>query len=71
MKTKDRIPKGQYCYGYNGMLCPYWEEVQGKPEYLNGYCDLLKLGDWMKDTRVGELWDQLKICGINEEYGDE
>jgi len=62
-----RIPKGFYCYGYNGVLCPYWQINKNKPHQLNGYCKYLKVGDWMDDYRVGELWDQIKICGINEE----
>ena len=62
---KDKIPKGLYCYGYNGILCPYWKINKNKPEQLNGYCEYLKIGDWMEDS-IGLLWDQVKECGINE-----
>jgi hypothetical protein len=67
MKTKE-IPKGPYCYGYNGVRCPHWSLRKNKPHQLNGYCELLNVGDWMKDA--GELWDQVKMCGINDLYDD-
>jgi hypothetical protein len=68
MKTKE-IPNGPYCYGYNGMLCPHWSINKNHPHQLNGYCGLMKIGDWME--YAGELWDQVKMCGINEAYTDE
>jgi len=67
MKYK-RIPKGPYCYGTNGICCPYWKEEEGRPYQLNGYCELLEIGDWMDDPRAGELWDQIKVCTINENW---
>ena len=67
-KIKD-IPKGPYCAGYNGMCCPYWSLKNDKPYQMNGYCKLVNIGDWEDDT--SELWDQVKICGINEMYEKE
>ena len=52
------------------MCCPYWDIRNDKPYQLNGYCELLKIGDWMEKP-YSELWDQVKYCGISEAYGDE
>jgi hypothetical protein len=67
--VEKMIPKGPYCYGSNGILCPFWRKIDNKPDQLNGYCTLLKVGDWMPDAS-GELWDQVKECGINEGWDD-
>lgn len=68
-ELKKTIPRGPYCYtfvervdnGYMAQLCPYWRSTSGN----DGRCDLLKVSDFIL------LWDQVKICGINEEDGDE
>ena len=64
-KNKSLIPKGLYCYGYNGVRCPYWSMREDKPEMLNGYCSFLEIGDWMGIDSVDLLWDQVKECEIN------
>ena len=69
MKKTKEVPKGTYCAGYNGICCPYWSLRKDKPHQMNGYCSMLEVGDWMKD--VSDLWDQVKMCNINEVYGDE
>jgi hypothetical protein len=66
-KTKERIPNGPYCYGVNGYLCPFWKINENKPHQLNGYCEYLKLGDWMQGYS-SVLWDQVKECDINEDW---
>lgn len=63
------IPKGTRCYGYNGVLCPFWEKINNKPDELSGYCSYLKVGDWM-DKGMGELWQQIKECDINIYFED-
>jgi hypothetical protein len=70
------IPKGMYCYSAlhvdekTGVLkirlCPYWDLKKERPDQVNGYCHLLKKGDWDL-SGGGLLWDQVKECGINEE----
>lgn len=66
------IPKGIYCYDKNG-LCPYWHLIQHLPNQLNGYCHLMKCGDWMELEEGGTslLWDQVKECGYNREEDSE
>jgi hypothetical protein len=59
------IPAGMYCYGEKN--CPFWDKAENKPEQLNGFCWLLGKGDWDGDDSIGELWDQCKNCGINDE----
>jgi len=57
------IPAGMYCYGEKN--CPFWDKAENKPHQLNGFCWLMGKGDW--DDSVGELWDQVKNCGINDD----
>jgi hypothetical protein len=63
------IPKGSYCYGYNGVLCPFWKKMNNKPNELSGYCSYLNVGDWMDDG-MGELWNHIKECDINIYFED-
>ena len=61
------IPHGPYCYkflyvipgmiGYRVSLCPYWKEENGV-----GFCE------YLNDREDICIDDQVKICGINEEY---
>ena len=42
------IPKGSYCYTYEGddfKICPYWDTIEGAPKQYNGYCHYLEKGD--------------------------
>ena len=65
----DHIPKGPYCYDGSG-LCPHWERRADKPEQENGFCRHLNHGDWESEG-LSLLWDQVKECGINNEWDEE
>jgi hypothetical protein len=58
--------EGQKLHTYT---CPFWENDPEKPSQESGYCHLLNLGDWMENVDL--LWDRVKLCGINEDLGDE
>lgn len=60
-KSVTQIPTGFYCTG-----CPYWRLNSLKEPQMNGYCQLLNVGDWMPGQVFGLLWDQLKLCHIRE-----
>lgn len=46
--------------------CPYLKIRRDKPEQRNGYCRLLKAGDWMPHPHgTMLLWDGCKECGVN------
>jgi hypothetical protein len=71
------IPEGNYCYKTilvdeigNQIIkpCPFWDKFMTFPKQNNGYCHLLKEGDWQGG--LGLLWDQSKCCGVNE-YKDD
>lgn len=64
-----KIPEGMYCYD-GDYCCPYWSMRDDKPEQDNGYCSFLKTGDW-EHPGVGLLWDQVKECGVNENWDKE
>jgi len=82
-ELKTGIPHGPYCYEIIEIerdkknekpimtvhVCPYWYRDSTKPEQMNGYCAYMDIGDW-DDEGFGLLWDQVKCCGINEEYED-
>lgn len=86
MATKDTscIPVGCYCYGVVDIgnndtgqkfnikttKCPYWSLNTNRAYQENGYCSFLEEGDWQYGG-LGTLWDQVKICGINEGYDFE
>ncbi len=70
----EKIPNGDYCYYYKKdnetgkdifYRCPYWDLDEKKEKQNNGYCHLLKIGDWFSDHSSFCLWDSLKECGIN------
>lgn len=53
-------------------MCPYWKRRGDKPEQANGYCRLMKAGDWMSlPLGTDLLWDQVKECGINSADDDD
>ena len=76
-KDESLIPAGDYCYSFtgekteNGLLainvCPYWSYHEDKNYEENGYCSFLNVGDWMDNEQITFLFDQQKICGINED----
>ena len=67
-KIRKLIPKGMYCYDKDG-ICPFWRKNKLYPEQLDGYCHLLKKGDW--EIKGGLLWDQCKECEINVKDTEE
>jgi hypothetical protein len=62
------IPEGVYCY-YGLANCPYWDRAENKSKQVNGFCWFLGKGDW--DEGIGELWDQVKCCGIKSSFHPE
>ena len=68
------IPKGNYCYsrGENGeyIPCPYWSLNKHERYQDNGYCSYLGIGDW-ESPCGGLIWDQMKSCGINDDFEDD
>lgn len=81
-KDKDEsiIPRGHYCYtsdeeknankdkddhAFYTKACPYWSTIRNGEEQSDGYCSFLEMGD---DEIAGLLWDQIKECGINNDY---
>lgn len=68
--THPEIPMGLYCYiivNNEYKKCPHWSLNPNKPIQENGYCDLLKRGDW-DVPYLSLLWDQCKECGINMDF---
>lgn len=46
--------------------CRYYKIRKDKPAQQNGFCRLLKAGDWMPHPHgTMMLWDGCKECGIN------
>lgn len=68
LRVSDLVPKGGYCYDENG-TCPFWRLSNKHEKQNNGYCSLLRIGDWEweKSGNSTLLWDQCKECGINDE----
>jgi len=66
---ESKIPEGIYCYDENG-LCPYWSKALDKPHQENGFCAFLNIGDWQEEAGFALLWDQVKLCGINETWNN-
>lgn len=65
------IPKGIYCHGELGVLCPFWrltKSISLLGEKI-GYCYLLNKDD--DDLHDGLLWDQVKECGINNDIEED
>ena len=70
------IPTGPYCYDENG-VCPYWHKDKDNAVICTfmDVCDYTKCSEeyWkgLSETDKAEssiiLWDQCKICGMNEE----
>lgn len=67
---RKEIPRGPYCYEHleDGSIkaCPHWGITRFRPYQNNGYCKLLKRGDW-NGPGLGFLWDSIKECGINDD----
>lgn len=69
------VPEGCYCYeilGHCGTTikiksCIFADKDRRRNLQANGYCHLLKVGDWM-DGSSGLLWDGCKDCGINDDW---
>lgn len=64
-KKKKKIPVGVYCYTFKSgqyYCCPFWGINQNYPSQGNGYCSLIKKGDWdlsndaiITDMKTGEI----------------
>ena len=64
-KKKKQIPKGHYCYTYKKgkyVTCTFWGLNNKHPEQGNGYCSLIKNGDWdlheeaiVTDMKTGQV----------------
>lgn len=84
-EEKDRsiIPKGMNCYQilskpsgennfeYSIKPCKYWSMRKYKRNHMNGYCSFVEQGDVDSPTTFDLLWDQIKVCGINEKDFNE
>ena len=85
--TPIQTPEAKEAWEKHGIYrvspCPYWEHYDvnihgplpaGLAEYQNSYngayCKFLKAGDWEPDGTM-LLWDQVKECGINDDWEDE
>ncbi len=82
--TPVQAPCEENNWVYKIKCCPFWEHydaekhgplpedwiVQGDSESPGAYCRYLKLGDWMEEGTF-LLWDQVKECGINDDWDDE
>ena len=73
---KEVIPTGPYCYSGTRnpsdnryKPCPYWRHLGEQ----NGECLYLGIQDY-EENEHGEtslaLWDQVKECGINNDWDD-
>ncbi len=82
MSDHSEIPKGLYCYQFKvgqkdfndskvpeQIRCPHWSINKDHERQNNGFCSLLKLGDWENSGSI--LWDQVKECNINMDNEDE
>lgn len=59
-KLKKRIPKGSYCYQHKKgkyHCCPFWSIDKNREQQANGYCSLMKKGDWNihEETQITDL----------------
>lgn len=81
--TELVIPEGPYCYRPLGpmavppegglprmpiKLCPYWHSerrADGSIDERGAYCQ------YMDEYDPIILWDQVKICGVNDEWDIE
>lgn len=81
-KDTSQIPTGIYCYealsivkGEQGepimktRVCPYFSYDLSKGSQNCGKCNYLEVSDW-EGTSNGLLWDQVKCCGINEDWDE-
>jgi len=75
---EKHIPLGLYCYRIAKIegrhiftyTCPFLDHDPEQEDQSNGYCHLLKLGDWMENG-TSLLWDSVKECGINDDIENE
>jgi hypothetical protein len=75
---KQYIPKNTpYCYTITGTYdngmgvhtkrCPFYHYTKLLPKQLNGHCYLYNA----TDLDYIALWDQVKMCGINDDDDDD
>lgn len=76
-KDPSLIVAGMYCY-HGDKVCPYWScEVEYDDlDWLKvrpvryGKCAFTGEND-RDDKTSGLLWDQVKTCGINDDFDDD
>lgn len=69
---KVTLADGSETMVWPAKTCPYWKHRPDKPAQRNGYCRLLKVGDFTPRPRgTMLLWDQCKECGINMDEPEE
>lgn len=64
------MENGQTVQVPENRVCPHWKWRKDKPYQRNGYCRLLKAGDWQREGTF-LLWDSVKECGINHHEDDD
>ncbi len=70
--VERRTPNGAIVSVPETIPCPYYKLRRDKPVQRNGYCRLLKAGDWMSHPHgTMLLWDGCKECGINVDDGPD
>lgn len=82
-RKESMVPDGMYCYSRDTVTgkiiaCPHLKIRKDRRQQSNGYCRLLKVGDYTqgkvkcKDGRdipraTFLLWDACKECGIRDD----
>jgi len=71
-KTRRLHKNRKFSFSLNVKNCPYYKKIMKYNSQEDGYCRLMKMGDWQEDGTF-LLWDGVKECGIkdNEEEPDE
>lgn len=57
-------PDGTHSVSMPVATCPHWSTNGRKRDRQDGYCRLMRVGDWM-GRGASLLWDQVKECGVN------
>jgi hypothetical protein len=69
MLDESVIPKGIYCHDEQN-ICPYWSSRKDEYGDLIGCCKYLDTDD-EKEEGLSLLFEQCKMCGINEDLDEE
>jgi hypothetical protein len=66
------MPDGTTRISMPTKTCPFWARNGMKREQEDGYCRLIKKGDWMPNPHgTMLLWDQVKECGVNADFSED